>query len=399
MTQPLRALYICYFGLNEPLVQTQVLPYLRELAGAGIEVSILTFEPEMQSRWSAEARAEAAQALRESGIAWYALPYHKRLAAAKVFDIVRGALFAARLARRESITLFHGRSHVGTAIGALAKKLSGGRLIFDIRGLLADEYAENGNWQHRSLKYRLTKAAERGLLRTADGFVVLTGMVQQTIFPDGTGNRPLELIPCCVDTARFEGTPPRRNPQRVVYAYSGALGGCYLIDETADLLAAARARDPRTFALILTMDTSSRIEEALRARGFQDDDFRVVRARPGEVPALLRTADAGVSVIRPSFARRASSPTKYAEYLAAGLPVIMTAGIGDLDEEIREHRVGVILKSLDAAGYTAALEELAELRRDPDLTSRCIEIARSRYDLHIVGGPRYERLYRKVAAS
>ena len=24
------ALYICYFGLREPLVQTQVLPYLRE---------------------------------------------------------------------------------------------------------------------------------------------------------------------------------------------------------------------------------------------------------------------------------------------------------------------------------------------------------------------------------
>jgi hypothetical protein len=53
-----RTLYICYFGVREPLVQTQVLPYLREI-GKGkskkakgksgeeefIKVSLLTFEP------------------------------------------------------------------------------------------------------------------------------------------------------------------------------------------------------------------------------------------------------------------------------------------------------------------------------------------------------------------
>ena len=30
-----KTLYICYFGLREPLVQTQVLPYLRELLREG----------------------------------------------------------------------------------------------------------------------------------------------------------------------------------------------------------------------------------------------------------------------------------------------------------------------------------------------------------------------------
>jgi carbamoyltransferase len=37
-------LYICYFGINEPLVQTQVLPYLRQLSAAGVRVNLLTFE-------------------------------------------------------------------------------------------------------------------------------------------------------------------------------------------------------------------------------------------------------------------------------------------------------------------------------------------------------------------
>ncbi|MEJ7708853.1 MAG: hypothetical protein WKF84_03120 [Pyrinomonadaceae bacterium] len=47
-----RTLYLCYFGLREPLVQTQVLPYLREIIKGGCEVFLLTFEPEFDSRWS-----------------------------------------------------------------------------------------------------------------------------------------------------------------------------------------------------------------------------------------------------------------------------------------------------------------------------------------------------------
>ena len=44
------ALYICYFGLREPLVQTQVLPYLRELARGGVRMSLLTFEPDRKRK-------------------------------------------------------------------------------------------------------------------------------------------------------------------------------------------------------------------------------------------------------------------------------------------------------------------------------------------------------------
>jgi len=40
----MRSLYICYFGIEEPLVKTQVLPYLRELVKGGHEMSLVTFE-------------------------------------------------------------------------------------------------------------------------------------------------------------------------------------------------------------------------------------------------------------------------------------------------------------------------------------------------------------------
>ena len=47
-------LYICYFGLRQPLVQTQVIPYLQEIAKGGIRVSLLTFEPDFGATWTAD---------------------------------------------------------------------------------------------------------------------------------------------------------------------------------------------------------------------------------------------------------------------------------------------------------------------------------------------------------
>ena len=52
----MRTLYLCYFGLREPLVQTQVLPYLRQLSRGGIDVGLLTFEPNRRASCS---RSEA----------------------------------------------------------------------------------------------------------------------------------------------------------------------------------------------------------------------------------------------------------------------------------------------------------------------------------------------------
>ncbi len=393
------SLYICYFGLREPLVQTQVLPYLREIAGGGVRMSLLTFEPDLHRRWDAGSIAEWRQRLREEGIEWHMLPYHRRPSLpATLWDIAAGAWRAAAIARRERVDIFHGRSHVGATIGALAKRLTPGtRLIFDIRGLLAEEYVDSGNWRAGGLLYRLTKAVERRLLRSADGFVVLTEGAREALFPNGAA-QPLEVIPCCTDPERFASAPRAELglTDRLVFVYAGSLGGYYLVREMAEFLAAAREIDRRVFALVLTQASPEPVTAELERAGFSRDDYRVIKAAPEEVPRYLRAADVGIAFVQPSVARRASSPTKYAEYLAAGLPVVATAGVGDLDAQTERGRVGVLLDRWDKSAYRDAFRTIEELRRDPQLAERCRAEARARYDLREVGGARYRRLYERV---
>jgi glycosyltransferase involved in cell wall biosynthesis len=392
-----RALYLCYFGLREPLVQNQVLPYLRQLVRGGVEMSLLTFESDPKGTWTTEWR----ERLRDDGIDWHLLRYHKRpTLPATLFDILIGAWRAAGIVRRRHIDLLHARSHVGAAIGAVTKKFNGARLLFDIRGLLPEEYVDSGNWRRGGLLFRVTKMAERSLLRASDGFVVLTDRARELLFPDGAAGKPVEVIPCCLPAER---TVPRGDREaaraeigvsgRVVFVYIGALGGYYLMREMAELLGVAREKDARVYALVLTQGPAAPMVAELERAGFGAGDYRVMRADPQDVPRLLEAADVALSILRPSIARVATSPTKFAEYLAAGLPVLSGAGVGDMDAHIAEARVGVVLRSFDRPAYVDALRELEALRRDPELADRCRQTARARYDLETIAGVRYRRLY------
>ena len=294
----MRTLYLCYFGLREPLVQTQVLPYLRQLSRSGIEVGLLTFEPNRRASWSRSEAGDWCDRLQADGIRWFSLPYHKRPSLpATTYDIAAGGWMAARLVRRHGYDVVHARAHVAAAMGAIAKRLTGCRLIFDIRGFNPEEYVDAGVWPENGLNYRLAKRVERRLLAAADGFVVLTEKARDILFPgcsdsDSKG-RPVEVIPCCVDLARFEAAAalPREQIRRElgvagrrVMVYVGALGGFYLTDEMAEFLAAAHRQDASTFSMILTQSQPELIVESLKRLGVPKDAYLVRRVPHHEVP-------------------------------------------------------------------------------------------------------------------
>ena len=112
MTKTKHTLYLCYFGLREPLVQTQVLPYLREIMKDGIKVFLLTFKPNPREKWTVSEIEETKKKLAEEGIFWDFLTYHKRPSApATLYDVLFGAIYVRRLIQREKIDVLHARVH------------------------------------------------------------------------------------------------------------------------------------------------------------------------------------------------------------------------------------------------------------------------------------------------
>jgi glycosyltransferase involved in cell wall biosynthesis len=295
-------------------------------------------------------------------------------------------------------------------MGALAKKLSGrGRMIFDIRGFMPEEYTDAGVWPENGYLYRGVKRVERYLFAASDGFVVLTERAREILFPGFETNdrlgRPIEVIPCCVDPARFRAAEETSRDDlrlelkltnRRVIVYVGSFGGWYMTDEMTRFLALAHQQDPRTFALILTQSPPEPVRERLRSLGFEDDDFFVGKVAAPDVPRYLKASDVAISFIKACYSKLSSSPTKIAEYLASGLPVVCNSGVGDLDEVITTDRVGVLIQEFTPTAYAQALTELESLRQDEMLTTRCRATANERFNLETVGGFKYRRLYRRL---
>lgn len=416
-----RTLYICYFGVREPLVQTQVLPYLREIEKGSftgytqrrgedkIEISLLTFEPNRGDDDLAAFEKVRAELVAE-GIEWDWLPYHKRPSAiATAWDIFRGAVYIWRRIGRFDI--LHGRVHVPTLMAALARKLSlkRPRILFDIRGFFPEEYTDAGIWPEGGWLYRGAKRVERWLMKEAAAFVVLTENARSILFPEskGTGfdkiGRPVEVIPCCVDfVRRFSGDhDAMRNEYRKrlglesrhVIVHLGALGGLYLVNEIADLVAAARKRNPATFALFLTQSDPKLIEPLLADRGLTQNDYFIGRADPADVEGYLLASDVGLSIVKASFATLSRSPTKIPEYLACGLPIIANAGVGDVDKLINGTQVGALLEDFNIESFSNSFDKLEELG---DIADHCRQTALEQFDLEQVGGERYKRIYSKM---
>ena len=62
-----------------------------------------------------------------------------------------------------------------------------------------------------------------------------------------------------------------------------------------------------------------------------------------EVTEILAACDYGILIRENTVTNQVASPTKFAEYLASGLPVIISANLGDYSGFVVEHKCGIKL--------------------------------------------------------
>jgi glycosyltransferase involved in cell wall biosynthesis len=408
-----RVLYISYNGMLDPLGQSQVLPYLRELSKLGVQFTLLSFErPPAFSSDGIAKRNELREQLAAEGIVWHALRYHQKPSLpATVYDVRHGLRYAKRLVRRDQIEMVHARSHIAAAIALKLKKRFGLKMIFDLRGLMADEYVDANHWRRGGVRYRITKRMERRALAGADGIVTLTEKVWPEIKSwDALRDREVthEVVPCCVDLELFRFDPQARERRRaelgiqnrLVLVYSGSIGGWYLTEQMADFFAALLRKRSDAHFLWLTLGNAEMIGNLMSKRGITATQFTVLGAAPSDVWSYLSAGDAGIAFYKPAFSRMATSPVKIAEYLACGLPLVINAGIGDSDAVITAERIGALVSNFTENEYVEAANIIEGLVGYADQTRRrAREIAERLFDVRRVGVQRYGRLYEHVLAS
>jgi glycosyltransferase involved in cell wall biosynthesis len=405
-----RVLYVSYNGMLEPLGQSQVIPYLKELSKLGVKFWLMSFE--RASSFTAEG-IEASRRLRDElsayDVEWHVLRYHQKPSLpATAYDVTAGIRYGSRLVQKNKIEMVHARAHIPAVIALALKRRFGVKIVFDVRGLMAEEYVDADHWKANGVPARLTKSMEARVLRSAEGVVTLTDALwaEMQNWPSLSGRSTSHLtIPCCVDLDKFRFDEEQRAARRaqlglgdrLVLVYSGSVGGWYMTDEMAAFFAALKQKKADAFFLWVTHGPQNIVSSAMQKHGIGKDDYEVRKGSPGDMPGYLSAADAGIAFYRPGVSRLGTSPVKVSEYLACGLPVVMNSGIGDSDSIIMGEHLGVLAHKFDEAEYAKAAAQLDGLIAESADTRRQNRAAAERlFDLKQIGATRYAKLYTEL---
>lgn len=399
----MNVLYISYDGATEPLGRSQVLPYIKGLAKKGNEFTLLTFEKRKQFKHKNQFHKLKLE-LYKNKIQWIALKYHKSPPGlSTLFDVLKGTIISWYLIINKRIGIIHARSYVPALIAFWFKKLSGIKFIFDMRGHWPEERIEGNLWRKDGLLYWLAKFFEKRFLLNADKIVVLTEQSRKIIktFPYlKRSNLGVMTIPTCVDLDKFkilslEDENLMKLKNRLVLVYLGSIGTWYMLEEMLDFFKVLRSKMKNAYFLFLSPGEKSFIEAQMLRAKIPKDCFLIKEVPYNDVPKWLSYADFSIFFIRPIFSKKGSCPTKLAESLACGLPVIINSGIGDYDELVKKGNVGVIVSEFSLDNYTHAVDELQKLLESKDLRNRCSRFAKEYYSLD--GGiEKYQQIYQDL---
>ncbi|GEM_PF-369153 len=404
-----KVLFLSYNGLLEPILPSQAIPYMKELAKKEFEFLLLTYEKKADLDRVGKAGIGAMREdLKRQGIDWRYLNYHKRPPiVSTLYDLAAGFLVSLRLIKKHRIRIVHVRGITPGMIMILLSKLLKVRILFDMRGLLAEEYVGGGLWKEGGLAFRTVKAAERHMLKIADAVTVLTKKhleFNKHIEYLRNNGKPMDIIPCCVDTDRFyhdekAGTDLKKRlglSDRFVLMYPGKIGTFYLMREMLDFFKVMRDELPESVFLVITNDNTSELLAIARKAGLHEGSVKVINGIGfEEMPEYMRLADAGIFFINP-YKKIGSSPIKMGEFLASGIPVVINPGVGDTEEMVLSGGAGVVVRSFDEKSYRDAVKAVLRLKSEgPALVKRCRETADSYLALD-KGVCKYREIYKAI---
>lgn len=402
-------LYLSYDGMTDPLGQSQVLPYLTGLQKKGYGISLISFEkPDV----FAENEILIRNICTNAGIDWHPLRYTKKPAfLSTIYDVRRMKNMAAEIHKSKSIGLIHCRSYIAAIAGVWMKKKFRIPFIFDMRGFWANERVDGNLWNLENPIYKQVyhffKRRERQFLEEADHTICLTQAAEHEIHSwSHISNNPVEItvIPCCADMDHFDPqkitnetkTNWRRklhiNEKDRIISYVGSVGTWYMLDEMLDFFKVFLESDSKMRFLFITRDEPSVIIEMARQKNIDPARIIVQSGARNDMPALISLSDYAIFFIKPAYSKKASSPTKQAEIMRLGIPLVCNDLIGDTSYIVEKYRAGVVLKDFNTESYQNAIAKLTETSFDiPAIQKGAMDC----FNLE-TGVERYDKVYQKV---
>lgn len=291
-----------------------------------------------------------------------------------------------KLISKYKINILHCRSFFPSLIGLGIKTFFKPeiKLLYDNRGVFIEEEIEKGHWSRDSVKVLLFKFLEKQLIHRCNHIIVVSRVFKQyltqkfiLLMPDLEKkitiiNNKTKLLPPDISL----NIESYKNSDKIFAIYSGSGAIWQNIAELSKLIQIAEERFPELYFKVISYDLVSILEQ-FKSYSINKDRVEFVQAASVEVQKLLIAGNFGVLLRNNNLINKVSSPLKFAEYLAAGLPVLVSRGVGDTEDIIQKYQIGVIHDS----DHEISLRKMLKLLEGRRIYKKCLEVASLEFDI------------------
>lgn len=367
-------LYVSFTGVMEGLGRAQVLEPLLLLARRGFRYELISFERENDLQ-DAGRLATTRSELLEAGIEWTALRYRGGGSVGHATNIRDGLEAVLRRCRRRDVALIHARGYLAGMLANVAKRVLGVPYLFDARGYWFDERREAARQWSSSGSYHVAKRVERLLYGDASAVVMLTELAAEDVrggmFGRSPVGRPVLAITTCVDYQRFDrggmiassALPGHWPNDALVVGLVGSVNASYDLDASLALFCRIRQNEERARLLVVSRQKRE-FQALLRGARIADEQVFVVESPHDEMPFWLSRIHWGLLLLKPTFSKRASMPTKLAEFFASGVRPLARGCNAEVEHWVRKAGSGVVLPDLSTKSLELAACRVASVGTD-----------------------------------
>ena len=362
--------YATVDSLSEGVGSSQIAPLMERLAGHGMKINLMTFEKEAPSIALRDRMAN-------SGIAWTQIPFGNP----GLLGGMARTIQLARLMPDSEIT------HARSDFPSVAARFSGQkRVLWDVRSLWADQrkFIEESPIKRGVLS--LYAPFEKMACNSSIALSTLTNAVVP-ILEERHENLPKirTVVPTAVDLDRFNFSPVM--PSKLKGLYSGTYNKYYDLDLSRKFIEELKK--------LIRCDVDWARPKESKIHSLKAGESHSFTATQPEMATLMSDYSFGMSICREEagLSLKAAMPTKIAEFLAIGRPVVVNEGLGDCDELIVENGAGVKIKRTDNLERKAL--ELIDLCSRLETPQICRDLAQNHFSLD-EGISNYIKIYSQM---
>lgn len=396
-----RVLYLTRNGLLEPLGQSQILSYLVPLSKE-YKFYIVSFEKEKDYD-DVEHYDRIKSICKENNIHWKPLHYKKGNRKVSVilgfFELIKTCV---RIIKREKIDVIHARSYFPAFIAFFLNKIYKTPFIFDMRALWPEELVEAGRLKSKGFVWRGVKILEKKCLKKSIAVVSLTKAAVEYLDktnPSLNLTNKTTVIPTCADLDRFKISENQKKKDRIVLSCVGSmLTGWFKLNILKEVIHYILENYENVYFEFLTRDNRKELLSKLALENKYSDRVVIDTVLFKDMPNRIATHNGSVFFFTANISKLGSAPTRMAELLGVGIPVLTNSGVGDVGAIVNEHKIGVLIDSNTSEEIKKACDSFMNLVNQEGIANKCRETALQLFSLES-GVKKYRKIYEIVPSK